>query len=359
MTNEIQKKERDSNLELYRIIVMLLIVAHHYVAHSGLLDECGNDPLSAKSLFFYVFGMWGRTGIDCFVLITGYFMCKSKITLRKFLKLFLELEFYKIAIFSVFCLSGYHVFSAKELFRSMFFMGTVSGTFINCFLWFYLCIPFLTVLVTNLNKRQHALLLLLCLSVYMVLGTIPCFEIVMNHVSWYCVLFFIASYIRFYSFLPHFSARRWGGASAALVLLYAAVVIATAYANSRLGTHLSVWGSCDVNKIPAVATSVSLFMFFNNVKIKRRKWINTIAASTFGVLCIHDNSSAMWHWLWQDVVDGTSAFHRADAILYSVASVIAVFSVCALIDYIRIHTIEKWTFVWIDKFLAKHKINLW
>lgn len=32
------KKVRDSNLELYRIIVMLLIVAHHYVVNSGLLD---------------------------------------------------------------------------------------------------------------------------------------------------------------------------------------------------------------------------------------------------------------------------------------------------------------------------------
>lgn len=32
------RKVRDSNLELYRIIVMLLIVAHHYVVNSGLLD---------------------------------------------------------------------------------------------------------------------------------------------------------------------------------------------------------------------------------------------------------------------------------------------------------------------------------
>ena len=32
------KKVRDSNLELYRIIVMLLIVVHHYVVNSGLLD---------------------------------------------------------------------------------------------------------------------------------------------------------------------------------------------------------------------------------------------------------------------------------------------------------------------------------
>lgn len=33
-----RKSERSSNLELYRILVMLLIVAHHYVVNSGLVD---------------------------------------------------------------------------------------------------------------------------------------------------------------------------------------------------------------------------------------------------------------------------------------------------------------------------------
>lgn len=83
----LQGKTRNSNLELYRIIVMILIVAHHYVVNSGLMDELVKDPLSSKSLFFYLFGMWGKTGINCFVMITGYFMCKSHITIRKFLKL--------------------------------------------------------------------------------------------------------------------------------------------------------------------------------------------------------------------------------------------------------------------------------
>lgn len=30
------KKRRDSGIELFRIITMLLIVAHHYVVNSGL-----------------------------------------------------------------------------------------------------------------------------------------------------------------------------------------------------------------------------------------------------------------------------------------------------------------------------------
>lgn len=100
----ITPKVRNSNLELYRILVMLLIVMHHYVVNSGLMALMEEDPLNPKSIFLYIVGMWGKTGINCFVLITGYFMCKSEITLRKFLKLLLEIEFYNIAIFLFFYL---------------------------------------------------------------------------------------------------------------------------------------------------------------------------------------------------------------------------------------------------------------
>lgn len=93
-----QVKQRNSNLELYRIIVMLLIVAHHYVVNSGMMEEMAKESLSSRSLFFYIFGMWGKTAINCFVMITGYFMCKSQITIPKFLKLLLQVEFYNIRL---------------------------------------------------------------------------------------------------------------------------------------------------------------------------------------------------------------------------------------------------------------------
>lgn len=205
------QKQRNSNLELYRIIVMLLIVCHHYVVNSGLMGELENEPITAKSLFFYVFGMWGKTGINCFVLITGYFMCKSSITLRKFLKLFLEVELYNIVIFSIFVLSGYQDFSIKELLFKLVPLRMVETNFTGCFLWFYLCIPFLTVLVTHLDKKRHGLLVLLCLGIYTMTSTLPGSSVTMNYVSWFSVLFFIASYIRLYGLLPRLTTSKWGG----------------------------------------------------------------------------------------------------------------------------------------------------
>ena len=61
------KKERSSNLELYRIICMLMIVAHHFVVNSGLTSAEGPmaaTPTAANTLYLWLFGMWGKTGTN-------------------------------------------------------------------------------------------------------------------------------------------------------------------------------------------------------------------------------------------------------------------------------------------------------
>lgn len=93
-------KTRSSNIELLRIITMLVIVAHHYVVNSGIGDiVLNNSAINIKNTFYLIIGGWGKTGINCFVLITGYFMCKSRITIRKFLKLVFEVEFETVSSF--------------------------------------------------------------------------------------------------------------------------------------------------------------------------------------------------------------------------------------------------------------------
>lgn len=61
ISNTITKNgQRDSNLELYRIIVMLMIVAHHYVVNSGLMDLMKEAPTSTNSIFFIYLGCGGK-----------------------------------------------------------------------------------------------------------------------------------------------------------------------------------------------------------------------------------------------------------------------------------------------------------
>lgn len=353
-----QVKQRNSNLELYRIIVMLLIVAHHYVVNSGLMEEMAKEPLSSRSLFFYIFGMWGKTGINCFVMITGYFMCKSQITIRKFLKLLLQIEFYNFIIYVIFALSGYHpIESFNELLMVFLPVKSIADGFTSCFLVFYLFIPFLNILIRNLTKRQHQLLVLLCLFTYTLMGTFARFHVTMNYVSWFCVLYFIASYIRIYGFFPQISTAKWGGISCVLMLLSILSVFFMAY-KIKFGLANNPYKYVsDSNTFLTVATGVSLFMTFKDLKMKYNKWINTIAASTFGVLLIHANSDTMRQWLWRDTLHIIEKYYTSDACLNAVIAVMCVFFICIIIDYVRIHTIEKWSFKVIDKYLFKHHLQ--
>ena len=107
---------RNSNLELLRIILMLLIVAHHFVVNSGITEVYDLKGSPVNTLFLELWGMWGKTAINVFVLISGYFMCTSKLTWKRFLKIVMEVKFYHIVMFSILLVMGYEIFSFKRLF---------------------------------------------------------------------------------------------------------------------------------------------------------------------------------------------------------------------------------------------------
>lgn len=189
---------------------MMLIVAHHYVVNSGLMYIITEEPATAKSLYLYLIGMWGKTGINCFVLITGYFMCRSNITLRKFLKLFLEVVFYNIVVWGIFVATGYEDFSLKTMIKDISPITSIYNGFTSCFLIFYLFIPFLNVLINNLDKKKHMQLVALCLFTYSVLGTMPGIHVMFNYVTWFCILYFVSSYIRIHGLFPNIKNGQWG-----------------------------------------------------------------------------------------------------------------------------------------------------
>ncbi len=96
----------------------------------------------------------------------------------------------------------------------------------------------------------------------------------------------------------------------------------------------------DSNAILALTNGVTSFMWFKNLKIRNSKIINTIAASSFGVFLIHDNSPTMWQWLWKDAIDCVGHYAADYDWLYAMCCVLAIYAVCTLIDIIRIKTIE-------------------
>ena len=347
---------RESGIELFRIITMLVIVAHHYVVNSGVIQEVYSSPsLSANSIFMLLFGWGGKTGINCFVLITGYFMCKSNITLKKFLKLLLWMETYKILFYAIFTLTGYQTFSIYSMVKALLPVTSVADGFGSAYLVFYLFIPFLNILINAMNKKQHLILMLLCIGVYTGLASLFIIRVVFNYVTWFSVIYIIGAYLRLYPEKWFNSNRLWGSMAVAALLISWLSVLAISYVTLRLkGTiMLQDFFVSDSNKPLALLTAVCAFMFFKNVNIGYHKWINRIAASAYGVLLIHANSDTMRQWLWKDTLNNVGYYSTSYFWLHAIISVIGIYVICTLIDMIRIQTLEKPFFRWYDKKMKK------
>ena len=323
---------------------MLLIVAHHYVVNSGLNDVIFSNPTSENSIFYLLMGAWGKTGINCFVLITGYFMCKSQITLRKFLKLLMWILTYSVLITAAFTVAGYRPFGLMKMWLGIIPMRNVQTNFGSCFLLFYLAIPFLNILINNISKRQHQLLLLLAGFIYVLHGSVPKMQVAMNYVSWFSVLYLISSYLRLHPLKRDGDTKFWGYMTLISWTLSAISVVAIPILTTRFGIMTDL-GRCyffvsDSNAILAVTNGVTSFMFFKNLKIRNSKIINIIAASSFGVLLIHANSDTMRQWLWCDVVDCSGHYSAPHYWLYAIGCVLIIYVACTIIDIIRKKTIE-------------------
>ena len=358
-TQPLPKKRRESGLELYRIIVMLMIVAHHYVVNSGLMAMLNENLGTAASNMMLLFGAWGKTGINCFVLITGYFMCKSKFSWKKLLKLYLQIAFYALLIYGIFCFTGHETFHPFKAAWKLFPVKSITSNFVGCFLLFYLFIPFLNIFLEHIDKRIHSYLAALLLLVFSILPSIPSIDISFNYVSWFIALYIIASYMRFYGSDFNITHRQWGYAALTSVLLGCISVIAMAYLRNKEiihSFHVYFFVS-DSNKILSVIIALTTFMWFKGLNIGYIPLINILGASTFGVLLIHANSDAMRQWLWKETIDCTGHF-SGDIIFtlgYAIISVIIIFTTCATIDWLRATFVESSLMNLTEKFISKIK----
>ena len=79
--NKTINNPRNSNLEILRIIAMIFIVSFHLARHGfdGVIFALSNP----NSYFLYFFAILGKIGVDIFIIISAYFMVKSKFTFRK------------------------------------------------------------------------------------------------------------------------------------------------------------------------------------------------------------------------------------------------------------------------------------
>lgn len=105
--------------------------------------------------FALVFGWGGKTAINVFILITGYFMCRHQFKWRKVVFLALEIVLYRWLIYGIFLASGYESFNLKEFIKTVFVLPYDFGWgFSSSFVGLYVLVPFINKLLSTLEKKN-------------------------------------------------------------------------------------------------------------------------------------------------------------------------------------------------------------
>ncbi|MFA0438587.1 acyltransferase family protein [Vibrio sp. 10N.222.51.C12] len=315
---------RQSNFELLRILAMFLIVAHHYSVHGGW-----NYPIGFEIHKFYAqsLSIGGKLGVNFFVLISGYFLCKSKFKWDAITGTIAKTWFYSIAIMLIFLLSGIGEVTPKTIIKSLL---PFDYWFVNTFICMLILSPFINTLLNNLDKGNHLkLIILLCVFIW-----VPPLNKSVGHLSLFVCLYCTGSFLRTYyeeKRIPNRFFFTLIPIGVALLLTSIAAIDYLSSFNINIIDPLYFTG----NKSPLTfLLSIVIFIYFKQINIGSIKSINIVSSTMFGVYLIHDHQFVrpfLWHHLFKNdtYLDSNLLY------IHSISAIIAVFVACIVLDLIR------------------------
>ena len=297
--------QRSSNIELLRIVSMLLIVLHHYCVNSGFTEVIDMKNITGNTLLIQFMAFGGKVGVNVFLLISGYFMIEGERKYEKIYKLIFQVLFYSLIIsFLLYYWGGYY-FSLKQILQIIPFVFTLPVDFIASYLLVYLLSPIINKCLKSLSRTEFTFLLLILL-LYFVIADTFFLQHTWNYFGWAFTCYCVGAYIRMYNIdkikLP------WSLFALISLLTIWLSILVVDYVGVKY--HFEGWTYMlsDANKLPVFAMAVFLFLYFKNMHIGYNRLINIVAASSLGVLIIHANSDVMRQWLWKDFLRNTDYF---------------------------------------------------
>ncbi len=317
---------RNSNLELLRILAMLMIICSHVYCHC-ILDQLNGawhsdlycNPAFYKSLgILAIMAPTGTIGNTIFILISGYFMASkepSSINLTKIgQKLLLQLGFATTAlvITSTIVINWANTSLINVNLNS--YMTFFSFNSMSWFVGYYFIVILLGKLFLNskLDKLEKEKYLMLLVTFFAIIQFSWSAGLLANLISGLdtvitgLFLYSLGGYIR--KFNPFEKVRLW--------ILFALIILTNivVYINYYLGTIKSINnfnpddGNLFMQSIPGYGNNnivtlilgITIFEIFRRIPSFSCKIINFISAATFMVYLMHDNEFFYSLWKTED-----------------------------------------------------------
>lgn len=337
-------KKRNASLDLLRILSMLLIIFLHSIDHSGVLEQA---EVSSGTMYFYVRFAYGlcMVCVNCYVMISGYYLVTSKFRLQKLAVLWMEAAFYSLVLKLLFMVTGQEAFSLLSLVSCFFPILTGRYWFLTIYVGMYLVSPFLNKLIRAMNRRDHTVLNLCLFLLFSLWSSIHPSIAGMNSgggwgLAWFAVLYLAAAWFRLYYTPGHRPVILIGMYLLIPLLMTVGQVAANAVGIGVLQSIIGNWFRYD--SAPVYLMTLSLFAAFLNVRLPRTRVaeaICSVAPLTLGVYLIHAHANVS-PWLWE-LLNLPAKMSLAWFPLIQLGCVIAIFVMCIAIDALRKATVGR------------------
>lgn len=317
--NIVKSKGRDLNFELLRITSMMAIVFGH-------LSSTGPALINPLALF---------GDVNCFILITGYFMANGKFKASRIVRLVIETIFYCFLITLIFYIINPHQIGVFQLLKSIFPFAPTSFSywFVNKYLGLILLQPFLSYLIKNLTKKQFKYLIILLLILNSQLVFFFPFSALFDNgwsLPWFITIFLIGAYLRIYQ-----PFKKSNGIILWVFIWFISLVLINLIYYWRLGSLIEISYNNWIFFIKSFAT----FMMFKEIKIPSNsmlgKCIAFIAPNVFAIYIIHCQHY-MSHWLPIIGIKFTYNDNLWIFFLLYCVFVLVIMTSCVLIDKTRL-----------------------
>lgn len=326
---------RDSNFELLRIFAIMLVIVSHFNVHSYWMIG-GVSDFSLNLFMKFLFSV-GCIANIIFIILTGYFMVKSRIKIQKIISLILEMYFYSIIIL-LFAKFIFNMEVSWTDLRSSLLPFPFGNWFVVAYIVLYLLIPFINKAVENFGRKQLLELICTCLLVFSIMPILTSWAFFSNFVV-FPVAYLIGAYIKLYvGEINKKRVTKYLVVTVALIACSIALIYGTALILQKPelvkhSTYFLVKNSSPL----VIAAATFIFLIFRDAKVKPSKIINRLASSVLGIYLIHENVF-MRRLLWGGDFISIDIYNTNPLmfILLATAKSLLVFAGCLAIDQLRI-----------------------
>ena len=333
------KAIRNSNIELLRIVSMLMVVVLHFNnngANTGIVNM--PEVLTERLTWGFLVESLCLVAVNCFVLISGYFAIKLKV--RSLLKFYLQC--FIIGLFSYlfyFGLSGGFstwqsaegLFTMKILIERLLAFTHNGWWFVVSYVGLMLLSPLLNSAVDNMTRKRFLHSLILFSIVILYLGWYQKVEVTNygNSLISFIWIYLLGRYIGKHVQIESIRKYRWlwlAGYLISALALFGMIML-------RYHFSIEMHYPLDYNNPFVVVAAMMLLLFFLSFSF-RSKVINGIASSVFAAYLIQESCYFGHEWLYPQMRE--MFVHVSDGwrILALLGISIVFMLLCVLVDKI-------------------------